>query len=399
MAYEAPSIGVSGLTIPSYNDYIEYLVNECKRIYGDDIYLDEDSQDYQLLSAFALMCYDIAQCLVWDYNSHNPSTATGVSLDRVASYCGIQRISGSGSSAIITCTGIPGTVVSYGSVEDENGYLWQLEKEFTITSDGTVDVGASCVINGAIQAPIGTINKIKTPTSGWYTATNKFAATPGMEVETDSQLRARIEVSTSIAADAVMDSLIANLLLIDNVLDVKGFENYTSTYDELGLPPHSIAMIVEGGEQEQIAKTIYRIKTPGTNTYGDIHIPVTTESHREIIISFFRPRYKNVTVTINIVPLSTYTDVLNGPIKNAVRKYVTGLEIGQPIYASSLFAEVLGENPNANEPSFYVNSILVNNTLSVPAEPFDLITTDDSLITINVIAGAYPGKGEENEEP
>lgn len=395
MAYKAPTIDVSGLVIPSYNDYIEYLVKESKRIFGDDIYLDEDAQDYQLLSAFALLAYDIGQCLIMDYNSHNPTTATGVSLDRVASYCGIQRISGSASSAIITCTGVPGTMISYGSVEDENGYLWQLEKEFVITSDGTVDVGASCVLDGPIQAPINTINKIKTPTSGWHSATNKFAAIPGMEIESDSHLRARINVSTSISATAVMDSIIANLMLIDNVLDVKGFENYTSTYDELGLPPHSIAMIVEGGDPQLIGECIYSKKTPGTNTYGDIKVNVKTEANRDIIISFFRPEYKNVNVIINLVPLKTYTDVLNDSIKNNVVEAISELEIGMPLYASSLFIEVLNANPDAYNPSFYVNNILVNNSIMVNAEPFDLITTDVSLITINVLSDAYPEPPEE----
>ncbi len=384
MAYIAPTIDVSGLVVPSYNDYIEYLTTETKRIFGDDIYIEEDSQDYQLLSAFALLAYDICQCLIYDYNAHNPTTATGVSLDRVASYCGIQRIEGSASSCMVTCKGTPGTTISYASVGDENGYLWQLEKEFIIPNTGSIDVLATCLTDGSIQAPIGTINQIKTPTAGWISVTNKYAATPGVEVETDSHLRARIEVSSSISATAVMDSIISNLMLIDNVLDVKGFENYTSTYDELGLPPHSIAMIVEGGDNQEIADCIYRKKTPGTNTYGDIEVDVKTESGRNIEISFFRPEYKNVSITVNIVPLKTYTNVLNDNIKANLIEAVKSIEIGQSLYASSLFIEVLNANPDAYNPSFYVNNILVNNSIEVTASPFELLTTDESLITIDI---------------
>ena len=45
MAYKAPSIESSGIVIPTYNDIIEYMVEQTKKIYGNDIYLEEDSQD------------------------------------------------------------------------------------------------------------------------------------------------------------------------------------------------------------------------------------------------------------------------------------------------------------------------------------------------------------------
>ena len=61
MAYFPPTIDASGIKIPSYQDVLDYFVEKTKSIYGDDIYLSEDSQDYQLLSTFSLLFYDVCQ--------------------------------------------------------------------------------------------------------------------------------------------------------------------------------------------------------------------------------------------------------------------------------------------------------------------------------------------------
>ena len=64
MAYFAPYIDAAGLHIPTYADILEDLVQQAKLIYGQDIYLDNDSQDYQFISAFAAKAYDVMQGIV-----------------------------------------------------------------------------------------------------------------------------------------------------------------------------------------------------------------------------------------------------------------------------------------------------------------------------------------------
>ena len=53
MSYIAPYVDDSGLHLPTYNDILEDMIASMKQIYGSDIYLGNDSADYQLLSAFA----------------------------------------------------------------------------------------------------------------------------------------------------------------------------------------------------------------------------------------------------------------------------------------------------------------------------------------------------------
>ena len=75
MAYTAPYIDDAGLHIPSYVDIRDDLVDQFKQIYGQDIYLENDSQDYQMISAFALKTYDTMQLLQIVYNNRSPKTA------------------------------------------------------------------------------------------------------------------------------------------------------------------------------------------------------------------------------------------------------------------------------------------------------------------------------------
>ena len=50
MAYFKPYVDSKGLHIPSYQDILNDMIASMKQIYGDDIYLENDSADYQLLS-------------------------------------------------------------------------------------------------------------------------------------------------------------------------------------------------------------------------------------------------------------------------------------------------------------------------------------------------------------
>ncbi len=109
--YQAPYIDEAGLHISSYNDIRDSLLEEMRAIYGNDIYLDNDSQDYQMISAFALMAYDVQQALLLAYNNISPATATGTGLDRVVALNGIRRANASYSTCLVKLTGTAGTTI------------------------------------------------------------------------------------------------------------------------------------------------------------------------------------------------------------------------------------------------------------------------------------------------
>ena len=91
MSYFAPYVDGSGLHMPTYQDILDDMIASMKKIYGSDIYLGNDSADYQFVSILALKVADSYQAVQYAYNSRSPTTAIGAALDSVVKLNGIYR--------------------------------------------------------------------------------------------------------------------------------------------------------------------------------------------------------------------------------------------------------------------------------------------------------------------
>ena len=91
MAYFAPYIDATGMHIPTYTDIRDDLISKMKEIFGNDIYIDEDSQDYQQISIFAKKIFDTNALALLVYNNRTVNTAIGVGLDNLCAIAGIVR--------------------------------------------------------------------------------------------------------------------------------------------------------------------------------------------------------------------------------------------------------------------------------------------------------------------
>lgn len=91
MAYFAPYVDGSGLHIPTYNDILADQIEQAKVIFGQDIYLEPDSQDYQMIAVISSKIYDCMQSIQIAYNNRGPSVAFGSALDALVKLNGIKR--------------------------------------------------------------------------------------------------------------------------------------------------------------------------------------------------------------------------------------------------------------------------------------------------------------------
>lgn len=353
MAYQAPYIDEAGLHISSYNDIRDSLLEEMRAIYGSDIYLDNDSQDYQMISAFALMAYDVQQALLLAYNNISPATATGAGLDRVVALNGIRRAKASYSTCLVKLTGAAGTIINNGIVQDSRGIQWRLPESVTIGDDGIATALVTCTIIGRITAATGDIRTIVTPTRGWTSVTNDVPAIAGVNQETDSALRAKQRISTANPSNTVFEGTIGAIANVDGVIRYAAYENDTDAIKD-GLPPHSITLVVDGGIDKDVAQAIYLHKTPGCYTNGDIEVNVSG-SLTDIPIRFYRPHYVDVAVKVSIKPLTGYTDATASQIKANIYDYINGLAIGETLYTPNLNAPIL--SALNGQPSFYVTGL------------------------------------------
>ena len=276
MAYFTPYIDSAGIHIPTYEDIRDELITQMQTIFGTDIYIDEDSQDYQQISIFAKKIYDTNSLAVLTYNNRTPINAVGVGLDNLCALVGITRKPATYSTVQLTITGSSGTVIEAGQARDENNNLWDLPANVTIPENGTITVEATSHEKGYITALPNTITTIATPLYGWTSVTNNYASNPGADEETDAELRGRYSRSTYAPSTTVFEGMIAAVEGVDGVTRVKAYENDANTTSTEGFPPHSLTFVVEGGEDEDVATEIYYKKTPGVYTNGTTTVELTS---------------------------------------------------------------------------------------------------------------------------
>lgn len=358
MAYTAPYIDDAGLHIPTYADIRDYLVEQFKSIYGQDIYLENDSQDYQMISVFALKTYDTMQLLQIVYNNHSPKTAVGTGLDSLVKLNGIRRKEASHSTCEVTLTGTAGTSIAAGVVEDESGNQWTLPENIVLP-DSTMRVTATCVPLGAIEAAVGTINKIVNPQKGWTAVTNNDAAIPGKPVETDEQLRYRQMLSVAIPSQNMLDGTIAGIASVQGVTKYHVYDNDGNQTDANGIPGHTIAAVVEGGSDKDIAEQIYLRKGPGGGTYGTTTYEFVNLGGGKTPIHFFRPKYERIDVNVQITKGHDYTNLIAEAIKAAAEQYLESLGIGNPVTVTGTLAAISSVITNAARPAYFLKGLKI----------------------------------------
>lgn len=333
----APVIDESGITAPTYAEILEYLQSQYRSIFGADVYLEDDSQDGQLLAIFAKAVHDANNAAVAQYNARSPATAKGNALSTLVKINGITRLVPTNSTAPVAVVGVAGTAITNGIVEDVNGIRWALPPVVNIPNAGTITVTATCATAGAIAAPLGTINKIITPQLGWQSATNTDDATLGAPVESDASLRKRQITSVAQPGQTPLEGVAGAVAKVAGVTRYTAYENPTGAVDANGLPAHSIAMVVEGGALDDIAYAIANKKTVGTVTFGTTSRNVLTAYGIPQEIKFFVVEEKRITVTIGLKPINGYTAAIGDKIKAAIAAYINGLPIGEPVRYTRLF--------------------------------------------------------------
>ena len=406
MSYAAPNISSAGLTLPLYNDILDYLIEQFRSIYGQDVYLGNDSSDYQMLSIVALMMHDSMQTAQLAYNNRGPLTAVGSGLDQIVAINGIARKTASYSTCEVVLAGTIGTVINNGRIRDANGFKWALPASVTLVSTGSPATGqatevATCETIGAINALPGDLSAIFTPTAGWTSVTNDAAAVAGLPIETDAQLRARQSLSVERPSMNLLTGTWSALSSLANVTRVNVLENNTNFEDANGLPPHSISCIVEGATDAAVAQVIWENRGIGPLTNPVVASPdLESARHVDIVdpissitttINFYRPTYVPIFVTLEVTALAGYTSATTISIEQAIVAYLNSLQIGEGLTISALYGAALSVMPNLSRPLFSITALFAG-AASSPQFSTDITIAIDEVtqgievgyITVNV---------------
>lgn len=378
-------ITADGFKAPGYSEIFDYFKSKAQEIFGTDINLDSDTQDGQLLAIFALAISDVnsaAQSLYWAYN---PNTATGIALDSAVKTNGISRRVATHSQVDLKIVGQAGTVITNGTAIDTAGNKWLLPATVTIPLSGEVTATATAEKTGSVTAAAGSITRIGTPTLGWQTVTNDDPATAGTAVESDAELRARQALSTMQPNTGLWDGIIGSVRQIDGVTSVSGRHNDTGTTSDDGIPAHTIALVVDGGDATEIAEVIYAKKSQGVSTYGSTKTQYIDTLGNVAEVDFSRSTPVSIAVVITLRATETWLSTNEDDVKARVSEYISGLEIGAKVDIMKVVAAIVRETTTTYDGDFYLESVTLNGKqASVSIAWNEKATVSAETITVNV---------------
>jgi len=330
-------IDATGFHTPDYPTVLDFLKSEYRTIYGNDVYLEADSQDGQWIAVQALAIFDTLQVAQATYNSFSPLSAQKDALSRNVKINGIRRLIASYSQVDLLIVGQPGTTIVNGQAEDSLTQKWNLPASVVVPVGGSITVTATAAEIGAKTAAANTITKIATPTLGWQTVNNPLAAVEGNPVESDAELRKRQTTSTALPSLSVLEGIVGAVASLAGVSRFRGYENDTGATDANGIPAHSMAVIVEGGDAQAIGEAIAVKKTPGSPTYGTTTVTTYDKYGLPNDINFFRPTVATIGVEVTIDALQGYTTGFAALIAAAVAELLNNLEIGDDVLITKLY--------------------------------------------------------------
>ena len=202
---------------------------------------------------------------------------------------------------------------------------------------------------GRVIVPAGTISEIVTITPGWSGVTNDISAVSGRLTETDVAARQSYIQRIAVRSKSMLESIAAALYNnVQGVAAVRPYENDTDEIDGEGRKPHSVEIVVDGGDEGEIAQEIFTAKTNGVQTNGNIAVSVADEFGNFHTIRFNRPEYLYVwlKVTLTRNPREAVPPNYAARTKEAVVKEGEQVNAGESVFTQmflgGIYANVTG---------------------------------------------------------
>jgi uncharacterized phage protein gp47/JayE len=292
----------AGFEIKTLQDIKTELEDAFRSRLGASIDTSQQSVIGQLIAIMADRESELWELAESIYASQYPDSASGTSLDNVASITGTTRDAPSRSTVAVTLTGNPGTLIEAGKVASVSG----TGARFFLTADVTLDGGGTGAGEmeseefGPVVANSGTLTVIETPVGGWSAVTNAVDAELGSELESDASLRVKRLEELQVAGNAAINAIRGRVLQVEGVESVTVFQNVDSVTNGDGMPPHSVEVMVEGGDDQEIIDAVFESVAAGIKTHGTESGTATDDSGNDHAIEFSRPDLQPIKVEVTL---------------------------------------------------------------------------------------------------
>lgn len=195
---------------------------------------------------------------------------------------------------------------------------------------------------GKVILPVGSVTEIITKVSGFDSCTNVGTPVYGRLQETDIEFRQSYIKKISSTSSRMTESIESYISeKVDGVKSVKCYENDTDEFVD-GRAPHSIEVIVDGGNESDIAQCILEKKTGGISTNGLVVVEVPDVYNDTITIRFNRPQIIYVWLKVKLtknpkeVCPPNYAEITKSAIVNAL----TELSVGDDLFPQNAIPDI-----------------------------------------------------------
>lgn len=330
----------NGFTRPAYETIVVDLTAKWQELFGSDADTSAHSVAgvlIRLMAFFLDLIYKLAEKI---YNSQYLSTATGVSLDRIASNFGIYRNPAEQGITDLDFVGTPGFVVLAGKTfKTSDGKTFQLGSDVILSASGTGSGVAYAMESGArYNVPANTITVQVEPTSDITSVTNPTAVESGADIETDAELAKRVRLANDTKPSSPVNGVISAVMEVPGVKTVQVVTNNTMEADEYGNPAKSIHVYVDGGEKGKISEALFNSVSAGILTVGtEMQMMTDKSGFAGNKISFDYATKQVIFVTIDVTTNNDFE--LDGidQVKAAVADYLASVPMGGTVRFSYLY--------------------------------------------------------------
>lgn len=339
----------AGFRRPTYAELLDALENKARELFGAKANLTVRSPLGVFLRIYAWVFNLLFSTIEDVYNSRFIDTAVGSSLYNLGRAIGLRLLGAQKSVGYLKFTGEDGIFVPEGFLAETTAGIQYVTIKSGEIKNGGITLPSMAVVPGPDgNTPENTITSITNPKLGISEVTNERPFEGGRNTETDAEFRERYYLSVDFAGGVNIDAIVAEIYeSVEAVIAVTGEENFTDFENENGLPPHSIEIVAYGGLDEKIAEAIFKRKAAGIQTFGNVTVPVVSDSGQIYDISFSRPSPVNVWVKITDLvtdshfPLDGVEQIKQNLIAHIGGNTRTGLNIGQSVIRVTLPTEVL----------------------------------------------------------
>lgn len=321
----------AGFNRPTFDEILAEQAAKARQLYGDDINLDGNTALGKFIRLNAYEIAKIYEILEGVYYSNFPSTATGVSLDRLCVYKGIHRNAQTYAVHKLTVSSTQGQTVPAGFLfRADNGIEFATHQEYTVS--GQTEIRVYCIgTEGNVGT--GTINTIVNPLGDLaVVASSSQLIEAGTDTESDYSLRQRFTATASQdgsgTASAVRSAVLA-------VAGVRGCQVIEDTENRT----FSCYVSAPANRADAIAQAIFAKKPLGIlptgddGTYGTAVDSVGEEHEIHYYAVTDTPIYFSIAVTVNA---KFPTDGVSR-IKAAITEKIALLGISDDVIPSTLY--------------------------------------------------------------